>query len=301
MRLLFFSSATILIFNVLLTIVAPPALAADEFTCSTDTGTVDGNKVTFVVHVSDLTRYAELEPLLQYLPDTTQDRRFDPGPTIAPDDPNDHEPPVAGTITYTFSDLTHPPEEYTYILNNPDTTRSGSTNPVPCTGATTVDTGQTDVHPGGGTTDGPSAPNPDPVTEPEEEPKDPCEGKTGADKASCVEEKECDTDDNREEGRVFARAFNNACVTLPEFINTLVNYAMMFASIVAGFMFLQGGIKIIASRGNPAAVVEARSTLINAGVGLVLLATAYVVITFLSDAFGYGVTEDINLLGPFVP
>ena len=128
-----------------------------------------------------------------------------------------------------------------------------------------------------------------------------CSKMEGAAKTSCEKQNECETDANRDQGKVFARAFNNTCVTLPEFITTVVNYVMMFAAIIAGFMFLQGGIKIIASRGNPAAVVEARSTLINAGVGLVLLATAYVIITFLSDAFGGGVTEDINLLGPFVP
>jgi hypothetical protein len=134
-----------------------------------------------------------------------------------------------------------------------------------------------------------------------QEPKDPCAGKTGASKDSCVAKNRCETEANRKQGKVFARAFNNACVTLPEFVQTLVNYVMMFAAIIAGFMFLQGGLKIIASRGNPAAIVEARSTLINAGVGLVLLATSYVLIHFLSNAFGYGVTTDINLLGPFVP
>ncbi len=132
-------------------------------------------------------------------------------------------------------------------------------------------------------------------------PKDPCANKTGADKTSCKAREACQTTTNREAGKVFARAFNNACVTLPEFITTLINYVMMFASVIAGFMFLQGGIKIIASRGNPTAVVEARSTLLHAAIGLVLLATSYVIINFLSNSFGYGVTTDINLLGPFVP
>ena len=124
-----------------------------------------------------------------------------------------------------------------------------------------------------------------------------CSEKTGGAYTSCVEENECAT--LKSEGKVFARAFNNACVTLPEFIETMVNYVMMFAAIIAGFMFLQGGLKIITSRGNPTAVVEARSTLINAAVGLVLLATAYVIIQVLNGAFGDGVSSDINLLGPF--
>ncbi len=132
-------------------------------------------------------------------------------------------------------------------------------------------------------------------------PQDPCAGKTGAAHTSCQAQKACQTTTNREAGKVFARAFNNACVTLPEFITTLINYVMMFASVIAGFMFLQGGIKIIASRGNPTAVVEARSTLLHAAIGLVLLATSYVIINFLNGAISGGVTPDINLLGPFVP
>ena len=148
----------------------------------------------------------------------------------------------------------------------------------------------------------PTQPDGSPVDEPEppaapEEPTDPCEDKTGSDKTSCDARVACD--DQRSEGKVFARAFNNACVILPEFIETMVNYVMMFAAIIAGFMFLQGGLKIITSRGNPTAVVEARSTLINAAVGLVLLATAYVIIQVLNGAFGDGVSTDINLLGPF--
>src|SRR5690606_12007001 len=133
------------------------------------------------------------------------------------------------------------------------------------------------------------------------EPQDPCANMTGSAETSCRAQQECETADNKKAGKVFARAFNNACVTLPEFVQTVVNYVMMFASIIAGFMFLQGGLKIIASRGNPTAVVEARSTLINAAVGLVLIATSYAIINFLSGAFGTGVSGDINLLGPFVP
>ena len=126
-----------------------------------------------------------------------------------------------------------------------------------------------------------------------------CSEMSGAAETSCKAQNACE--DKKSEGKVFARAFNNACVTLPEFIETVVNYVMMFASIIAGFMLLQGGLKIIASRGNPTAMVEARSTIINAAVGLILLATSYVIIQFLSDAFGNGITPDINLLGPFTP
>ena len=280
---------SLLLLTGLTALYPPPARA--ELSCSIDSGTINDRSVTYLLTVSEAGKYSDVHVFLNYDGEgPIEGVKGPPGP-----DPIN---PEAAIVPITFDNLPHDPREYRLQADNPEL--SSATSQVPCDGASRTDTGEVDVHPGGGTTDGPSAPDPDPVVEPEE-PKDPCEGKTGADKTSCEEEKECDTDANREEGRVFARAFNNACVTLPEFINTLVNYAMMFASIVAGFMFLQGGIKIIASRGNPAAVVEARSTLINAGVGLVLLATAYVVITFLSDAFGYGVTEDINLLGPFVP
>jgi hypothetical protein len=100
-------------------------------------------------------------------------------------------------------------------------------------------------------------------------------------------------------GYVFLPGFNNACNNLLEFSQTAINYALFFATLIAGFMFAKGAFGILVSRGNPASVADARETLTNATIGLILLASAFLIIKFLNGAFE-GVDGGINLLGPWL-
>jgi hypothetical protein len=50
------------------------------------------------------------------------------------------------------------------------------------------------------------------------------------------------------------------------------------------------------SRGDPAGLFEARDMILHATIGLVLLATAYIIILFLQGSFGF---LQLNLVGPF--
>jgi hypothetical protein len=104
--------------------------------------------------------------------------------------------------------------------------------------------------------------------------------------------KACDA--KRKEGYVMAWAFNSECVNLPEFMNTLVNYLMLFASLIAGIMFVYGSFKYISSRGNPSDLGDGRDILTSSVIGILLIACAYIIIQFLGSAFG-SVDSAINL------
>lgn len=128
---------------------------------------------------------------------------------------------------------------------------------------------------------------------------DPCDGLTGAPLATCQCEKKGTANDPIANERcikttlceysgrdhVFTPAFNNGCFTLPEFFTTVLNYLMTFAGVIAAFMFVRGSYGVLVSKGNPAALVEARDMLTQALIGLIIIATAYGVVNFLGTAF----------------
>jgi hypothetical protein len=125
-------------------------------------------------------------------------------------------------------------------------------------------------------------------------PKDPCSKYTSGSAAynRCTAQITCNNrvdavnqTSGKSAGYVFLPAFNNACNNLTEFFTTALNYLMLFATLIAGFMFARGMFGILVSRGNPAAVADAREMLTNAAIGLVLLATAFLVIKFLNGGF----------------
>ncbi len=102
------------------------------------------------------------------------------------------------------------------------------------------------------------------------------------------------------EGWVYVRAFGQdpetSCVTFLGFTKSLINYAMLIATLVAAYMFMMGGFKYTMSRGNPAGLIEARDQIMHATIGLVLLAVSYIVILILQDSFGF---LHLDLVGPF--
>ncbi len=96
--------------------------------------------------------------------------------------------------------------------------------------------------------------------------------------------------------RVFAVDPANSCVTFLGFTKSLINYAMLIATLVAAYMFMMGGFKYTMSRGNPAGLIEARDQIMHATIGLVLLAVSYIVILILQGSFGF---LHLDLVGPF--
>ena len=101
-------------------------------------------------------------------------------------------------------------------------------------------------------------------------------------------------------GHVYVRAFGidpeNSCITFIGFSRTIINYAMLVAALIAGAMLLKGGFKYTVSRGNAAALIEARDEILHASIGLAMLASAYVAILFLQGSLGF---LGLDLVGPF--
>jgi hypothetical protein len=111
--------------------------------------------------------------------------------------------------------------------------------------------------------------------------------------------KECDAKTSTD-GSVYIRAFGDnkagSCVTFLGFTQSIIKYVMLAASIIVGFMLLTGGFKYLTSRGNVAALTDARDQILHATIGVVLLATAYLIILVLQGSFGY---LQLDLIGPF--
>src|SRR5690606_13416318 len=97
-------------------------------------------------------------------------------------------------------------------------------------------------------------------------------------------------------GLVYVRTFDD-CATLTGFMVKGLNFLLLISSIIAGFMFLQSGYRILTSQGNPSAVAEGREQLTNAVIGIVLIAVSFALVHFLNDGFAL-IDTGIDLLGP---
>ena len=103
-------------------------------------------------------------------------------------------------------------------------------------------------------------------------------------------------DERKPEGAVWV-VFASQCVTFVEFGPIIISYLLTFSSIIAGVMFVVASFKYLSSKGDPSALADARDMMINAAVGMVLIASAYAIVVVLNDAFGFA-GGAINLL-PF--
>jgi hypothetical protein len=106
---------------------------------------------------------------------------------------------------------------------------------------------------------------------------------TSKEAEDCAAKRYCES--KKSDGFVYLLSFNKSCQNLTSFVTTALNYIMLFAAFIAAFMFIRGMYGIITSRGNPASVAEARETLTQAIIGLVVLAIAFVMINFLGGLF----------------
>lgn len=119
---------------------------------------------------------------------------------------------------------------------------------------------------------------------------DTCKAKRG--KADC--------DKKQSQGFVYTYVLGSnpetSCYSFTSVITVLMQYAMLIAAVICGFMFLWGGIKYTISKGNPAALMEARDQILHATIGLVIILMAYIIVLFLQGSLGF---LGINLVGPF--
>lgn len=126
-----------------------------------------------------------------------------------------------------------------------------------------------------------------------------CKANNVANYDRCMGVWECSLDENK--GTTYAALFTNKdgthCFTLQDFIPTLLSYFMMFAAIIAGFLFIWASYKYLTSKGDPSALAEARDMIMQVVIGLVILMLAYVIIQVLGSAFS-GVDDSIQIWRP---
>lgn len=77
----------------------------------------------------------------------------------------------------------------------------------------------------------------------------------------------------------------DACLDFGTSLGLAITYGMILATLMAGVKFAVGAVRMIFSAGNPQKLSDARDDLTDAAIGLVLLATAFVLIRFLDATF----------------
>lgn len=96
--------------------------------------------------------------------------------------------------------------------------------------------------------------------------------------------------------RVLSTGNNGSCLSFLGLIKTLINYALLASTLIVAVMLLRGGFNYTTSRGDPAGLFEARDQIMHATIGVVLIATAYIIVLFLQGSFGF---LGLDLVGPF--
>ncbi len=74
--------------------------------------------------------------------------------------------------------------------------------------------------------------------------------------------------------------------SLTDLINRILGYVLVIAGLVAVIYLILGGFKYLTSGGNPKAVEEAKSTLIYAIVGLIIVAAAFAIKSWVFSLIG---------------
>jgi len=73
---------------------------------------------------------------------------------------------------------------------------------------------------------------------------------------------------------------------IPVVIQNIVNFALIFASVVAVFLVIFSGIKFISSAGDKEKIESAKKTLTWAIAGLILIIFSFVIINVISEITG---------------
>lgn len=71
--------------------------------------------------------------------------------------------------------------------------------------------------------------------------------------------------------------------TLEGYIRTIINAALVMAGVVAVVYLIIGGYQYITSAGNPEVATQAKSTILNAVIGLIIIFASYVIIDFVMN------------------
>lgn len=75
---------------------------------------------------------------------------------------------------------------------------------------------------------------------------------------------------------------------IPFVFQNIVNWALIFAAVVAIFLIMFSGIKFLRSGGQEKLVEDARNTLTYAIIGLVVILLSFLIINVISDITGVG-------------
>ncbi len=84
-----------------------------------------------------------------------------------------------------------------------------------------------------------------------------------------------------------------ACI--PQIIKVVINWSLIFATIVALFLVIYSGIKFINSGGDPKSVDSAKKTLTFALVGLIVVFLSFFIINFIATFTGVEILTKIKL------
>ncbi len=104
-----------------------------------------------------------------------------------------------------------------------------------------------------------------------------------------------DCEKKKKDGYVWV-VFASDCMKFEDLFPTLMGYILTFASVIAAFIFIKASFNYLSSRGDPSKIADAKSMLINAVIGLVIISLSFIILEVLDGSFD-GVGE-INLL-PF--
>ena len=75
--------------------------------------------------------------------------------------------------------------------------------------------------------------------------------------------------------------------TLPEAVVTILNVAFAVAGVVAVVFLIVGGFRYITAGGNAEVSEQAKTTILNAVIGLVVILVAYLIVKYILDALGF--------------
>jgi len=76
--------------------------------------------------------------------------------------------------------------------------------------------------------------------------------------------------------------------SLSQYIQSIINAVLLLAGVVAVIYLIIGGYKYITSSGNAESVAEAKTTIFNAIIGLVIIFAAYVMVDFVYRIITHG-------------
>lgn len=76
--------------------------------------------------------------------------------------------------------------------------------------------------------------------------------------------------------------------TLADYIQSIINAALLLAAVIAVAYLIVGGYKYITAAGNAEGVAEAKTTILNAIIGLVIIFAAYVIVDFVYRIITHG-------------